>query len=64
MCFTVRGGGEVAEEQNVNITGRAVRYFSFGSLFGMEARVMDETRSACKTKAADAANKAQEVQQI
>lgn len=54
----------MAEEQNVNITGRVVRYFSFRSLFGTEARVTDETHSACKTKAADAANKAQEVQQI
>lgn len=54
MDIFTAGGGEVVEERNVNITGRVVRYFSFCSLFGMEAT--DETHRT--------ANKAQEVQQI
>lgn len=37
MDIFTAGGGEVAEERNVNITGRVVRYLSFCSLFGMEA---------------------------
>lgn len=62
MDIFTAGGGEVAEEQNVNITGRVVRYLSFCSLFGMEAT--DETRSALTQEATDAANKAHEVQQM
>lgn len=54
---------QLAEEQNVNITGRVVRYFSCRSFFGMEARATDETHSACKTEATETANEAQ-VQQI
>lgn len=51
MCFTVRWtylqlAGEVAEEQNVNITGRVVTDLSFGSFFGMEV----QTHSACKAQ--------------
>lgn len=58
MDIFTAGGGEVAEERNVNITGRVVRYLSFCGLFGMEAAderpLIPQTKHKKSNKCADA----------